>query len=535
MPDPILTLHIPLAARAALGKEFPDTVAPAMALHDLCFDTQDQALAQAGIDLRLRQENGLWVQQLRLPDAAAATLRHDRPGPVLDLSLYTDTPVAARLARLQDALSVRHEIHIMRRQRRLRTRHGVVLATWDEGRICAAELELPLNELRLSPVSGHADGAFALARRWLLKHGLILDLRSVPERAEALATTARRIAAAGPADSPDATQARAQEIARFWAPYPVRTVRLNADMPLFQALRILSRECLAQAARNAAILAEIDTAGVYQAGQPEHLHQLRVGLRRLRSAWRLFDGWAALPPAAMQDTARDWFGRFGANRDSDVLRGSILPALQAAGMPALTLPDATDSPPSANLAAAAPFQAWLLDMLAWTQGVQAATEPQTPAGSASQPAAADDAASSAAVAIIPLQPPPAADLRSLLIQRLRKWHRGIVRDGRDFTHCDIDTRHALRKRAKRLRYGLAFAESLLPPARLRDYRRKLAKVQDILGDLNDVYVADDRFAELAESQPQAWFARGWLAARRQALELQAQDALRQLGKQDRFW
>src|SRR3546814_11182447 len=85
----------------------------------------------------------------------------------------------------------------------------------------------------------------------------------------------------------------------------------------------VAAECLDQVARNAAVLAEVDTQGVYPAGQPEHVHQLRVGMRRLRSAWRLFDGWITPPPAAVQEGVRTHFAAFGLSRDQDVLTETV--------------------------------------------------------------------------------------------------------------------------------------------------------------------------------------------------------------------
>ena len=96
-----------------------------------------------------------------------------------------------------------------------------------------------------------------------------------------------------------------------------------------QAMGAIAAECLDQIARNAAVLAEVDTEGVYRAGNSEHVHQLRVGVRRLRSAWKLFDGWIAPVPDAMLQQARAHFAAFGANRDQDVLNETVAPALAA--------------------------------------------------------------------------------------------------------------------------------------------------------------------------------------------------------------
>jgi CHAD domain-containing protein len=110
-----------------------------------------------------------------------------------------------------------------------------------------------------------------------------------------------------------------------------------------------------------------------------------------------------------------------------------------------------------------------------------------------------------------------------------------LRDGLRFEEIDIEARHELRKRAKRLRYGLQFAEALLPENRLRSYRKQLAQVQDILGEMNDLAVARERFVLLRDTQPSAWFACGWITSQLEALTHQASSAFKQLAKTEHFW
>ena len=108
-----------------------------------------------------------------------------------------------------------------------------------------------------------------------------------------------------PEDGTEATaEARRKLIAGFWGTRGANGIKLTADMDAPKALGVIAAECLEQVIHNAAMLAEVDTAGVYQAGHSEHVHQLRVGVRRLRSAWRLFDGWTAPIPDALLDGVR---------------------------------------------------------------------------------------------------------------------------------------------------------------------------------------------------------------------------------------
>jgi CHAD domain-containing protein len=85
--------------------------------------------------------------------------------------------------------------------------------------------------------------------------------------------------------------------------------------------------------------------------------------------------------------------------------------------------------------------------------------------------------------------------------------------------------HALRKRAKRLRYTLEFvANQESPPA--RRYLRRLVVLQDLLGEHQDAEVAAAHLRALAErvaAPPSVLFAMGELAQRRtvEAVELRA--------------
>jgi len=542
MPEQELKLHVPARARAGVEKELKQHPVTQVRLHALYFDTPQRELACARIAIRLRREGCAWVQTLKMPGANAVSrieLNHDRPGPVLDLTVYADTAAEPVLAGLKGELAARYETDIVRLLRKVRTRAGTVELAYDRGVLRAGDLTLPVSELEFELVSGKLPAIFVLGRRWQEKHGLILDARSKSERGDALASAAQAIGQAGPPLQPGVDAARAAEIARFWAPRGARPVRLDPAADPAAALRTVTAECLDQVVRNAAVLAEVDTAGVYTAGHPEHVHQLRVGLRRLRSAWKLFEGWTGLPGAGLEQAVREHFSAFGATRDQDVLQDTIVPALVRAGMPALALPPSSHGGDARSLACAPAFQGWLIDMLAWTvdaaPAVPAAREP-----AAAIPEAAPDADPGDArvvPTIIPLTPEPPADtsLTALLTRRLRKWHRRVAAEGQAFAALDLETRHALRKRAKRLRYGLSFAESLLPPGRLRVYRKRLAKVQDLLGEINDLAVAQEHYRELTEIYPQAWFAQGWISARLNELGAGAQDAFGELARCRPFW
>src|SRR5690606_11424289 len=252
---------------------------------------------------------------------------------------------------------------------------------------------------------------------------------------------------------------------------------------------------------------EVDTAHLDVHAGPEHVHQLRVGVRRLRSAWRLFRGWVPEPGAELQDGARYYFGEFGSARDADVLVDTVVPQLIEAGMPPVVMPQG-EAADAAGVARSSAFQLWLLDLLAFTAGLGVEDE---------------------------ATPGDEPNLKREITRRLRKWHDRILADGKHFVELKDEAKHDLRKLAKRLRYGLTLTQSLYSGHDLKAYKKSLSALQDVLGEINDLVVARERYAELADAEPHAWFAVGWTTARLRSLYADAQGAIGVLADTRPFW
>ena len=241
----------------------------------------------------------------------------------------------------------------------------------------------------------------------------------------------------------------------------------------------------------------------------EHVHQLRVGLRRLRSALRLF---ADTPvDAALEPAAAALFRRLGTVRDQVVVQAEfaagLAAALASAGVPG-GVPGRVEGGSVEAVLRDPASQLFLFDLLA-----------------ASQPGAEADADADAG------SPP----LRRALARRLDRWHRRAVADSQRYGDLDDAGRHRLRKDIKRLRYAVEFSASLFGRRRVKRYLRSLQAVQERLGAINDVGVAMQAFHALRDTDPRAWFALGWLAARRERLIGKIPPALREFSNSRRFW
>lgn len=225
----------------------------------------------------------------------------------------------------------------------------------------------------------------------------------------------------------------------------------------------------------------------------EHVHQLRVGLRRLRCALRCFRGWVPAPPAELVQGLRVLFTALGRSRDRDVLAASLSPALAAAGAPPLALAwrDDEEPPDPAALVASPATQALLQRWAAWRAALETPCAPDRP-----RPARRATAA-----------------WRRRAARRLRRWHARIAAEAANVDRLDDAALHALRQRVKRQRYALEFFAPLLRRRRAAAYLQALIALQAQLGALNDLFVARDRVRTRAAPSPAAWFALGWLAAR----------------------
>ncbi len=93
------------------------------------------------------------------------------------------------------------------------------------------------------------------------------------------------------------------------------TLVLASNLSTEQGLQLIVDNCLAQIQGN--------QAGVEIGSDPESVHQMRVGLRRLRSALGLFAEVAPCPDALQAEL--EWLtNALGAARDWEVLAGSTL-------------------------------------------------------------------------------------------------------------------------------------------------------------------------------------------------------------------
>lgn len=338
-----LKLQVPAASLPAIVARLQALGARSTRLRTAYFDTADLALARSGIAWRIRREGRHWVQTLKTGDGLVRE-EHEVgvPGlaaewPVPNADLHADTAPGSRLARILVAAGAppteRFRTDFTRLSAPLRTRRGWVELSLDRGTIKAGAASVPLCELEIELIKGSPRAVTEVAATLLQRYGLWIDLRSKAQRGHLLADR------------------RSQAPARR-----VDACTLSPTMSMAEAWVSVARSSSVQ------ILANASQIAADEGGSTEHVHQLRVGLRRLRAAIRLFE--SVVPDAArFSEQARALARALGANRDRDVMSEALWPELTQAGAPLAAPPIATDDTTPTEIVRSAIHQRWLLKLI----------------------------------------------------------------------------------------------------------------------------------------------------------------------------
>jgi inorganic triphosphatase YgiF len=429
------------------------------------YDTPERALASQGVALRVRKQGRRWVQTVKGEGRVEGGL-HDRPeyeSPALEgqlnllalqatpvAELFADPDIATRLAPV-------FVTDVRRTLRLIKTDRAEIEVALDRGELKAGERSEPVCELELELKSGAVDAVYELALALQDKVRLRIENRSKAERGH-------RLAGVGPA-----------------GPVRAQPPAIDAAQPVSQAFQTVAFACLAHAQANESGIVAADP-------DPEYVHQMRVGLRRLRSVFSVFG--SVLPRPACQpaiDEIRWIAGSLGPARDWDVLATETLPPIldafpDHAGLAQLAEAVATLRAEGNRVAQAAVaserYERLLLRVAAWFACERwRAVMPQ-------------DA--------LPILAEP---LQTFAERVLKRRHRRVKRRGRDHASFSPEERHQLRIAVKKLRYASEFFGPIFESDAVRSYARGLAALQDVLGVLNDAAVTGRLLQELAARYP----------------------------------
>jgi CHAD domain-containing protein len=453
---------------------------PELGLDATYYDTDDLRLARSGITLRWRggEPGPPWTVKIPHSVVGPRLDRHEIrfdgrmdevPGPARDLVLAS--------ARTQGIRPVAR-LTTIRRPIEIRDGDGRLLAFVVDDTVSVTSDRCPAGWFREVEIELHDPGD---SGRQILENAAL-----------------RLVAAGCVTESPVPKLVRALGEPATRAP-DVVVAKLTADADVVDVLRYAVTRSVAQILRH--------DPGVRLGGDPENVHQLRVGARRLRSNLRSFAPLLEHDRVAMMRAELGWLGTVvGAVRDHDVLAARLaahiatLPEADADGGAQLQrrLDDEADEARSVMLEALS--GARYLELLE----------------------ALVDMAS-----VLPLRQMPGlagwsnAQVASKIAGR--PWRRlasAVDALGPDPSDAEL---HQVRILAKRCRYAAEAVAPIVGPVAAR-FAEAVEEVQTVLGDHHDSVVAESWLRHAAVVVPFCGSAAGQLVALERSLrpELRAQ-------------
>ena len=425
------------------------------------FDTPDFKLYANHVALRVRRTGDGYVQTIKTKgDAGEGLLSRgewEKPVPSFDPDLtFSGSPLD--LAAL-GSLSVLFKTEIDREKTVVSFPPGhadcsQIEVALDRGQVTAGDETVPITEVELELVSGQSADLFELGRRLAEALPLCFDV--------------------------DSKSARGYRLATGGMPQAEKAIKLTLDptVTLEDGFQVALKACVRQWFAN--------QTAAFDGRDIEGVHQMRVALRRLRSAFVFFKALIPEPTLSHFRAESRWIASsLGPARDWDVFLAETLPPLlkgapRHPGLMALYEAARTEQDQgydTARIAMTSPrYSAFVLQLCGWIErkGWREST---------------DDA-------VLALLKTPMVDYAGPLLERR---YKRVRKAGDDFDSLTLDQKHELRIAMKKLRYAGDFFRSLYPKDDVRRFRRPLTAMLDDLGKLNDLAVAQHLCATLART------------------------------------
>lgn len=489
-----------IAQRILSHQILADATAPATReLISIYYDTTDGVLYKAGVFLRVRSTGDGYVQTIKAAQSEGEFLeRHEWEKPVpthmIDLDAAEGTALAPLLTPdVREGLQPRFHTRFRRKTYLVRHDGAEIELAVDEGEVTAGVTASPISELELELKAGDKSALFSLARTLAETIPLSFAVKTKAERGfELLDGGDHAVESAG-------------------------VVTVTPEMTNAEAFRTITRSCLRQIVANAPAVRD---------GCPEAVHQMRVGLRRLRAAIGLFGkmltgqtGACIEEREAIKDKLRWITQELAPARELDVFAADVLEPLRAAHPDdpevATAYRDfkerhATAYARAIDAVGSDHFRGVLLDLAAWTETGRWAEEDNKLAH---------------------------ARVRPYAKKELSRLRRRVKKRGRHLRDLSPDKRHRLRIRAKRLRYATEFFAATFPGKKNAKRRKTsleaLETIQDALGTLNDIVTRHELLA--VEEEDTALRGRGIDSSEEKKWLNEAERAYTRFAKVEAFW
>jgi len=447
------------------------------------YDTPDLTLQQNKVTLRIRKSGRDRIQTIKC-DALPGKSMLVRGEWEQRISGELPEPSKLDVPELRALIDPHHGngalkpvfvTDVVRRTWPLKVGDREIECALDVGEIKTDGSTQPLCEVELELKAGDRAGLFELARQ--LNQAIPLRI----ERSSKAARGYRLIAGTSP------------------PPQPGEPVELNASMTVRATFVAIVRRCLDH------ILANVDSA--HDGNDPEGVHQLRVGMRRLRAALSLFQSVVPEQDRLSLGAELRWLAQeLGPAREWDVLIETIFAQLPkhvptGDGMRRfreLAEAHRAEGYKRTRAVLAEPrYTDLLLRLEAWIDRM-------LPSGT---PASVADGEQN------PLDQP----IIGFAAEVLRIRHKKVEQLGKRHRKLDPEQLHRLRIQVKKLRYATEFFRGLWPKKAAVRYIRTLKGLQGVLGTANDAIVAVHLVASLeaeagAGLEREAGLIHGWAAA-----------------------
>jgi triphosphatase len=443
--------------QSAVVQQFARNKGTVRRLEATYYDTQDYRLFAAGLSLRVRREGRRYIQTVKRVSASGSLQRHEWEVPVAgmapELAILPVDDIGQPLVGMAETELVSMFATRVRRHTLLLDQQDTQIEmALDEGDIVFGQTSLPLCEVELELKRGKVAALYQFGLGLMDVLPLSFETQSKSARGYALAL----------ADDAPAVKAAASGLGR-------------SDTVDDGITKLLSN-CHQQ------IIANL--AAARDAGEPEGVHQLRVALRRLRVALHFLCH--HLESSALQglDTEAKLFGQaLGPARNWDVFIGSTLPGIEEANLPQVDISALRAACMSSHDQAYHEVRTVLnaprtnrfllsfgltIEQKSWRNDITGEE--------------------------LRVLTEPVGQFATRVLDRIEQQVR---KRGRGFRHLHTDERHRLRLGLKKLRYASEFFLPLYSRrAATTKYLKRLSRLQDLLGEANDISTTQELLATL---------------------------------------
>ena len=468
-------------------------------LQAIYIDTPDFLLTQAGIALRLRKEGRQWIQTLKVSTSnPLERLEHNvllntvgSAIPHWDIALHQTHEAGHLLKKCLSKLQAQnlraaYQTDIWRRKALVKTRQGLVEYALDLGFIQSNQptgvTKVIVRELEIELKEGSPSNIFLHAQNMIKRYGAYIDTRSKSERGYLLANNLQAT-----------------------PPVRAKSVSLKKTHSDRAAIDLLIQSCLSQVLPNQSVLnSEFSNSS-------EYLHQLRVGLRRLKVLLKYLARHDIFMGEEGLEVFKKTFDALGEYRDSDYLTGVLNPILLSLGGPEIKLAAIRDLPNPSHITRNKEFQLLLIELM--SLGIPPVVTSEE----------GNDAKENT------------VSIKKTAVKLLNNTLHFVADRVPRFSVLEDEEIHTLRKKMKFIRYSLEFFRDFCDKNQYRDFFKSISITLDHFGLFNDICVSIGRIEGLTEDDQTLLFALGWLKAERQRVRSLCEKSVKKLIQNELAW